>query len=150
MTKKNIIMIAVFLSTFLVTVQAYAKGATRLSGAIYANGQLYDTVVTPASFLSPPEHSTDTLYNFGMSGLKGQSLVSDSAPGDPTYNGGRWSVKVVVFTEDGVNELDSNEDEFIDIELTSAEEVLDMQELGYLEIFDTTTYFECPLLPHKN
>jgi len=127
---------------------AYAgNGATRVPNLIWANGVIYDTIVTPATFLSPPAHSTDTLYSFDFSGLTGQRPVSDSAPGYGDYNGGRWSVKVVVFTEQGIDIHDPDGDGIVNFELTSAEAILAHQELGHIEIMDTAIYFECPLLP---
>jgi hypothetical protein len=94
-------------------------------------------------------HSTDVLYNFGMSGLQGQRAISASAPGDRDYNGGRWSVKVVVFTDAGKAAHDPDGDRFTNFELTSADAVLAHQTLGHFDIIDTSIYFECPLLPRK-
>ena len=51
---------------------ALAAPATRVSDALWANDKLFDTVLTDTSFHLPPLHSTDVLYNFGMSGLMGQ------------------------------------------------------------------------------
>jgi hypothetical protein len=124
-----------------------AGGATKVEGAIWANGALYDTVLTPTSFKAPPSHSVDLLYNFGMSGLQGQRSVSESAPGDPTYNGGRWWVQMVVFTAQGAAVHDPDGDGIVNFELMSAAEVLQHAALGHLEIFDAGVYFECPLLP---
>jgi hypothetical protein len=123
-----------------------ADAATRVEDAIWANDTIYDTILTDTSFISPPEHSTDTLYNFGMSGLNGQRAVSDSAPGDRDYNGGRWSVKIVVFTEEGKSVHDPDGDMNVNFELTNADAVLHHEALGHITIMDTTVYFECPLL----
>ena len=128
---------------------AMAAPATRVSEAIWANDKLYDTVVTDTSFHLPPLQSTDVLYNFMMSGLMGQRLVSASAPGDRDYNGGRWSVKVVAFTDSGKVAHDPDNDGVANFELTNEEDILDHQSLGHLEIIDTSVYFECPLLPRK-
>ena len=124
-------------------------GAVRVADAIWAHGELYDTVATTATFISPPEHSTDTIYAFIMSGLEGQRSVSDSAPKDRDYNGGRWSAKAVVFTDAGLAEFDSDNDGIIDAELTSAEAVEAAADAGYLSIYDTTIYIECPMLPSR-
>lgn len=126
---------------------ARAGGATRVAGAIWAHGDLYDTVLTPTAFRAPPSHSVDLLYNFGMSGLQGQRSVSESAPGDPTYNGGRWWVQMVVFTPEGIAVHDPDGDGTVDFELTTAADVLHHAALGHVEIFDTGVYFECPMLP---
>jgi hypothetical protein len=124
-----------------------AAGATKVEAAIWAHGELYDTVLTPTSFKAPPSHSVDLIYDFAMSGLQGQRSVSESAPGDPTYNGGRWSVQMVVFTAQGAAVHDPDGDGVVNFELMSAEEVLQQAALGHLEIFDSGVSFECPLLP---
>ncbi len=129
---------------------AAAGGATRVSGAIWAHGELYDTVITPTTFIAPPEHSTDILYNFGMSGLAGQRSVSESAPGDPGFNGGRWDVQMVVFTAQGVEAHDPDGDGIVNFELTDAVEVLDHEALVHIVINDANFYFECPMLPRRN
>lgn len=144
-----------FRKTFLVTVfsvfavfaatQSWAAGATRVADAIWAHGKIYDTVATPTSFVSPPEFTTDVIYSFMMSGLNGQRSVAEAAPGDRDYNGGRWSVKMVSFTDDGVAALGDGAGN-IAVEITSAEEVLDYEAAGYLVINDTGFYFECPML----
>lgn len=123
--------------------------AIRLADAIWAGGQLYDTVVTPATFVQPPESSTDALYVFAMNGL-GQRLVSDSAPGDPDYNGGRWSVQMVVFTPAGIIALDADNDGMIDDEMTSVDDLTAAEGAGYLTINAANAYFECPLLPRRS
>lgn len=122
-------------------------GATRVDDLIWAGDRIYSTILTPASFVSPPSHSVDTLYNFDMSGLSGQRPVSDAYPGSRDYNGGRWSVKIVVFTDVGKGIHDTDGDGTIDTEFTNAEDVQHHAGLGHLEIMDTTIYFECPLLP---
>jgi hypothetical protein len=140
-----------FAATLLaaVPVPTPAGGATRVEGAIWANGALYDTVLTPTSFRAPPSHSVDLLYNFGMSGLQGQRSVSESAPGDPTYNGGRWWVQMVVFTAQGRAVHDPDGNGIVNFELMTAADVLQHAALGHLEILDAGVYFECPLLPRK-
>jgi len=129
---------------------AYSAPATRVSDAIWANDKLYDTVATDTSFLLPPLHSTDVIYSFMMSGLTGQRSVSASAPGDRDFNGGRWSVKMTIFTDLGKTVHDPDNDGAVNFELTSEEDILEHLALGHLDIFDTSFYFECPLLPRKN
>lgn len=134
---------------FFLASTAFAAPGQRVSDALWANDRLFDTVLTDTSFHLPPVHSTDVLYNFGMSGLMGQRAISESAPGDRDYNGGRWSVKVVVFTEEGKKAHDPDGDGVANFELTNADDVLAHQVLGHFEIMDTSIYFECPLLPRK-
>lgn len=147
MKKHNAVRLA-FVLIILVgaAVPALAGGAMRVEDALWAGGVTWDTVLTPTSFKQPPRHSVDLLYDFGMSGLSGQRAVSESYPGQPDYNGGRWWVQMVVFTEQGLAIHDADGDGSVDFELTSAEEVLQHFALGHFEIFETDTYFECPLL----
>lgn len=127
---------------------AFAQGATVIvENAIWANGELYGTVVTPTSFKNPPPRSTDIIYSFGMNELQGQRSVSEAAPGDRDYNGGRWSVHFAFFTTLGESIHDADGDGIVDFELTNAEEVLAHEALGHLEIVDANFYFVCPLLP---
>ena len=126
-----------------------AEPATKVDEAIWAHGIIYGTVATPTSFNLPPVQSTDTIYSFMLSGLTGQRSVSESAPGDRNYNGGRWSVKVVFFTDQGKAIHDPDNDGAVNFELTSAEQVLEHEALGHITIMDTSIYFECPLLKSK-
>ena len=136
--------------TLICVSSVFAAPSIRVSGALWANDELFDTVLTDTSFHLPPVHSTDVLYNFMISGLGGQRSVSDSGPGDRDFNGGRWSVKVVVFTEAGIEAHDPDGDGIVNFELTNADDVIAHQTLGHLDIMDTSIYFECPLLKRKN
>lgn len=133
----------------LLSTSVYAGGSTRVAQAIWAHGELYDTVITPTSFIAPPEHSTDIIYSFMMSGLSGQRSVAESAPRDPEYNGGRWNVQMVVFTPAGIAAHDPDGNGIVNFELTNAEDVLAHEALGHIIINDANFYFECPLLPRR-
>jgi hypothetical protein len=127
---------------------ASAQGATVIAeDAIWADGELYGTVVTPTSFKNPPQRSTDIIYSFAMNELQGQRSVSEAAPGDRDYNGGRWSVHFAFFTPLGESVHDGDNDGIVDFELVSAEEVLAHEALGHIEIVKANFYFACPLLP---
>lgn len=128
---------------------AVAAGASRVADAIWAHDQLYATVPTPTAFKSPPAHSTDVIYSFAGSGLAGQRSVAESAPGDRDYNGGRWTVKAVTFTELGLLIHDGDGDGVADFELTNAEQVMHHVALGHIVIEDTGIYFECPMIPQR-
>jgi hypothetical protein len=76
---------------------AMAGGSGGVSGpAFYVDGQLYRTVgtLTDLSNTGAPDHSFDTIYEFF--GL--QNNVATAAPGDAGYNGGRWHVHGLHFT----------------------------------------------------
>lgn len=121
-------------------------GATQVFGpALWNDGELYGTVVTPKDVsANAPAHSFDVLYNFGDSGLEGQRSTIEAAPGDRDFNGGRWAVHPVTFTESGLAEFDQDGDGTIDTEFTSNEEVEQAEADGYVEISDEAArYFVC-------
>jgi hypothetical protein len=103
--------IAVALGAFtLLGGVAGAAGAGGVSGpAFYADGTVYRTVGTPTdlSGTGAPASSFDTLYDLGGA----QPLnVSTVAPGDLGYNGGRWMVHGIAFSDydAAVTQFDSN------------------------------------------
>jgi hypothetical protein len=76
---------------------AGAAGAGGVGGpAFYVDGTLYRTVGTPTdlSGTGAPASSFDTIYEF----FGEQTNVATAAPGDPGYNGGRWRVHGLTFT----------------------------------------------------
>jgi hypothetical protein len=89
---------------------AGANGAGGVSGpAFYVDGIEYRTVGTPTdlSGTGAPASTYDTLYDLGGA----QPLnVAEAAPGDAGYNGGRWMVHAITFTDydAAVAEFDSN------------------------------------------
>lgn len=148
--KSRVFIVLFVLLAVAATVSAvYADRAIRVAEAIWVDGELYDTILTDTTFISPPEHSTDMIYSFMMSGLGGQRSVAESAPGDRDYNGGRWDVQMVVFTPQGMEAHDPDGDGMVDFELTSAEQVLEHEGLGHIIINEANFYFECPLLPRR-
>ena len=128
---------------------ALADPAAVVPDAIWVHDELYGTVATDTAFKSPPEHSTDIIYSFAGSGLEGQRSVAECAPGDPQFNGGRWNVMAVTFTEDGLAIHDMDGDGIVDFELTNAEDLKMHQQWGHLTIEEAGVYFECPLLPRR-
>ncbi len=145
--RKQLLTLTLVMGLVLIATAATAGNrATRVEDALWGDGVTWDTVLTPTSFRQPPSHSVDLLFNFSMSGLTGQRSVSSNVPGDREYNGGRWWVQMVVFTPAGIAAHDANGDGEVDFELKSAQEVADHLDLGHLQIFPTSTYFECPLL----
>jgi hypothetical protein len=146
--KSRVLMSLVSLGMLLAATSVVHAQATIVSDAIWVDGQLYGTVITPTFFMDPPEHSTDIIYSFMMSGLEGQRSVAESAPGDPDYNGGRWDVHMVVFTDpQGLMAHDPDGDGMANFELMSEEEVLYHVGLGHLVITPANFYFVCPLRP---
>ena len=103
---------AMCIATLVAVVTAAAASAAGSGGvtgpAFYVNGQLYRTVNTPTdlSGTGAPDHSFDTIYDFG--GL--QPNVATAAPGDRGYNGGRWRVHALSFSnyQSAVMQFDTN------------------------------------------
>lgn len=92
-------------------------------GTIYAFDQAYRTVATPTAL--PGRGPTDTIFVFPD--CAGCASVSESAPGQPGYNGGRWKV-VEAFG--------------ITTQLTNADDVV----AAATSVVDTGIRFVCPLI----
>lgn len=79
------------------TLLAGAAGAGVTGPSFYVDETLYRTVGTPTdlSGTGAPAFSFDTIYEFfGVQPFN----VATTAPGDPGYNGGRWRVHGLTFT----------------------------------------------------
>jgi hypothetical protein len=110
--------------------------------AFYVDGELYRTVGTPQT-LPPnaPDHSFDTIY-----ALPDQSHnVATAAPGDEGFNGGRWMVHLITFTDydAALAEHDSNGSGDFD----SADEVQAALDAGAAVDQGIVKIFECPVIP---
>ena len=95
---KSLLRFSVALAAIAIVALPLPAAADGLTGpAFYVNGVLYRTVGTPTDFSNTgaPLSSFDTIYNFF--GAQ-QYNVATSAPGLPGYNGGRWQVHQVVFS----------------------------------------------------
>jgi hypothetical protein len=90
---------------------------------IYAFDQAFKTIATPTSL--PNRGSTDTLYTFPDCATC--ASVSEAAPGQPGYNGGRWKVVAA---------------HGITSQLTNADAVV----AAASSLVDTGTRFVCPLI----
>jgi hypothetical protein len=123
-----------------VGVSAAQAGVT--GPAFYVDGQLYRTVNTPTdlSKTGAPDSSFDTIYDFG--GL--QPNVATAAPGDPGYNGGRWRVHALQFSDynAAVQEFDTNGSGDLD----SATEVDAALAAGAATDTGVVKSFECPVI----
>lgn len=122
---------------------AGGHGAGGVSGpAFYVDGELYRTVGTPTdlSGTGAPAHSFDTIY-----AIAGQPNVATAAPGDRGYNGGRWMVHALTFTDygDAVDAVDTNDSGDID----SANEVQAAISGGFITADVVVRQFECPVIP---
>jgi len=121
--------------------------APNFGPAIYGDGEVWGT--KGLGELPAPNgrnnQSFDKLFIF-VNGAAGQLAVSEAAPGNPAFNGGRWSAQTVLWTAEG---LAANNPLPV---LKSYTEIQTYANLGYLAIapghpFGGPDYFECPLLP---
>lgn len=111
-------------------------------GAIWADGMVFKTIITPSSL--PANGPKDGIYVFDN--LGGQNPISETKPGDRDYNGGRWQVYVLAFTDEGLAIHDANDDGVADFQLTSWEEAQAHINLGHLEQVAMGPSFVCPLI----
>jgi hypothetical protein len=121
MRKRFIILALVALMLALPT--AAFAGVGPPGGTIYANDVAFRTVATPTSL--PDQGNFDIIYVFPD--CEGCASVSEAAPGDQDYNGGRWAV---------------HEAYGITMQLTNSDDV----EAQATNIVDTGTRFVCPLI----
>jgi hypothetical protein len=140
------------LSCILLAAVAQAA-APDFSASVYADGTAWGTkgtTVLPA----PDEHNGqafDALYVVTNSNNpQGQLPVSEAAPGNPAYNGGRWFTHTVEWTAAGFMAHGG-----IVPVLTSYNDIQLQKAAGYVVITPGSfpdgppVYFQCPLLPVK-
>jgi hypothetical protein len=123
---------------------AMGNGSGGVSGpSFYVDGQLYRTVGTPTdlSNTGAPAQSFDTIYEFF--GL--QPNVATAAPGDPGYNGGRWRVQGLQFSNypAAVAQFDTNGSGNFD----NDEEIAAALAAGAATDIGVVKSFECPAIP---
>jgi hypothetical protein len=121
--------IGVLLGLLSTSAVAFAQGGPLPRPETWVDGERFAGVVTPATF-DPANGNFDELYmcTDGSTFKDGVPLISDSGPGDPDYNGGRWHLNVST-------NCDSTADSVEDLDLSAFQ--------------STNTYFECPLLPSR-
>ncbi|WP_152204991.1 hypothetical protein [Marinobacter changyiensis] len=141
------------LGSFLLATLAHAApGQPNFMPALWGDGEVWSTKGTTA--LPAPTannlQSFDTLYVVTNSNNpEGQLPVSEAAPGNPAYNGGRWFTHTVEWTEAAF--MDHG---FVPV-LTSYEDIQYHESIGHLAITPGSfpdgppVYFQCPLLPVK-
>jgi len=122
---------------------AAGNGAGGVTGpAFYVDGELYRTVVTPTDLSNTggPDNSFDVIYV-----IDGQPNVATAAPGDPGFNGGRWRVHALGFTDytAALASFDTNGSGDLD----SAAEVHAAMAAGYVDSDVVVRSFECPVIP---
>ena len=114
-------------------------------GTIWVDGIKFRTIDTGNRL---PNHGPKDGI-FAIQGLDGQGAVAEAKPGDRDYNGGRWQVYVLEWTEAGKAVHDASGDGVVDegMELTSWEDVLyHMNSLGHLQQVQLGPSFVCPVI----
>lgn len=127
-------------------------GKPNFMPSLYGDGEVWGTKGT-TTLPAPTQanrHSFDNLYVITNSNNpQGQLPVSEAAPGNPEYNGGRWFTHTVEWTAEGFLAHG------IVPVLTSDEEIDLHESLGHLVVTPGSfpngppVYFQCPLLPTK-
>jgi len=151
MKLSNLKQIALLSSTLFLASAALAD-APNFTERLYGDGETWGTKGTTA-LPAPNEHNRqafDALYVITNSNNpQGQLPVSEAAPGNPAYNGGRWFTHTVEWTEQAFLDLG------IVPVLTSYDDITQQHDMGHLVItpgsfpMGPPVYFQCPLLPVK-
>ncbi|HET6564901.1 MAG TPA: hypothetical protein VFG52_05765 [Xanthomonadales bacterium] len=150
--KRVIRITASTLALLLLAGAAYANpGKPNFSAAIFGDGQAWGTKGT-ATLPTPNENNLQAfdILIVIRNGPMGQLPVSEAAPGNPAYNGGKWFTHFADWDESAEEAMGGS----LPI-LTYYDEVLDYAAMGYLIITPGSfpggppPYFQCPLLPVK-
>ena len=141
--KKIIIAGAAFLFALSFIPRSAAAQIGPPGGTIWADGIAFQTVATPTHL--PNKGPKDGIFAF--MGLDGQFSVAESKPGDQDYNGGRWQVYVLTYTEQGIANFDADGDGVADYQLTDWESVQQHISAGDFTM-SMGPSFVCPLI-HK-
>ncbi len=134
--------LAALLTLVLGATVAAGNGAGGVTGpAFYVDGVLYRTVTTPTdlSHTGAPPHSFDIIY-----AIDDQPNVATAAPGDRDYNGGRWMVHALTFSDysAAVAAVDDNASGDID----SEQEVEAARAGGFITSDTVVRQFVCPVI----
>lgn len=150
MSFRTVLLSSVFLLAVAVQVQA-APGQPNFMPAVYGDGEVWSTKFT--AFLPEPNEHNEKSFDalFHVRNIPGGQLpVSEAAPGNPAYNGGRWDVYQVLWTAEGFIAHGGE----VPV-LMSYDDILFHESLDHLLVIPGTfeggppQYFQCPLLPVK-
>jgi hypothetical protein len=139
---------------------AAAKGKPDFSPRIWGDGEQWGTKVT-GEITNPNENSLDKFFVItpgAASELPDGTLpVSEAAPGNPDYNGGRWWTHTVEWTQAGVDAHGSTPPLLTRYGPADDPESIQFHRgLGHLTITEGSPaggppdYFRCPMLPVKD
>ena len=135
-------------SLLLLGAQIVSAEQPNFMAALYGDGEVWGTKGTTSLPAPNPNNvnSFDNLYvitNFNDPNAV-QLPVSEAAPGNPDYNGGRWYRHDVAWTAAGFMAYGG-----IAPVLKSGDEIDYNESLGYLTVTPVEVFFQCPLLPVK-
>lgn len=143
---------ATLLTAACIALLAGTTGAQQpnFTPAVYGDGEVWGTKGTT----DLPEPRGNNLDSFDklfviVNGAPGQLPVSEAAPGNPRYNGGRWFTHTVMWTAEGLAAHDP-----LPVLMSYGDIQLHV-ELGHLVIAPGSPaggpapFFQCPLLPVK-
>lgn len=137
---RKLVHLTLFLALALVVIaQPVSAEGPNFGPAIYADGQAWGTKGL-GSLPPPNDHnaqSFDMLFAF-TNGAAGQLPVSEAGPGNPNYNGGRWSLQNATWVEGAQPVL-----------ITSYDQLMMYVDAELITVTSAHTYFLCPLLPVK-
>jgi len=126
MSLRKILLYSV-LTLAIPALPAIAQPVGPPGGTIYAHDVAYETVATPKDL--PDQGPFNPIWVLGG----GLGSVTNAAPGDPNFHGGRWEVHVVTFNVPPV-------------QYTNAEDLLAAANRGDISIGPVVRRFECPLI----
>ena len=149
MSRKTVSLLFLVVLGLLIAVPVFADQPAHVGGGlgnkapdfsagVYADGKAWGTKGT-TSLPAPSDtnaQSFDPIFVF-TNGGEGQLPVGEAAPGNPMYNGGRWSAYAATWIEDLPHPK---------LVLTSYDEVRFHADLGHLILEEIGLYFQCPLL----
>ncbi len=121
------------LALLAVTAPLRAQNGPLPRPQIWGGCELYNTVVTPATF-NPASEPFDKLYGGGTGFADGIPLISESEPGDRDYNGGRWEMLLLKPWVDPGKYADA----------------CSAADLDPDDFMVAGAYFECPLIPIRD
>jgi hypothetical protein len=150
--RKSIILLGSGLLLAVSHLASADPGQPNFMPSLYGDGEVWGTKGT-TTLPAPTEanrQSFDNLYVITNSNNpQGQLPVSEAAPGNPDYNGGRWFTHSVEWTAEGFMAHG------IVPVLKSEEELEYHRSLGHLAVTPGSfpggppVYFQCPMLPTK-
>lgn len=128
MRKLSLLLFAAAAAVFMI--QAPLTEASRPQPVIWADCEMYDGIVTPATF-EPNSDAFDELYVGSF--RDGLNLISDAAPGYGDYNGGRWHKNVLKGSVDPGKYANA----------------CSVDDLDLSDFESTNDYFSCPMRPRR-